>query len=102
MLDLIIRRARLAQSAASQGQGSGRPELVDIGCSSGRIAAIEPHIAAEAPSYDAGGCLTCAGLVETHIHLDKSRIIDRCQPEPSRSQPDHMRRVQAVKHSFTV
>ncbi len=57
---------------------------------------------ADSPSYDAQGCLCCGGLVETHIHLDKSRIIDRCTPEPSRSDPNHMKRVQAVKSTFTV
>jgi cytosine deaminase len=95
MLDLIVRNARRADAAAG-------PELTDIGFANGRIAAIEPKIVADAPSFDAEGSLCCAGLIETHIHLDKSRIVERCQPEPSRSQPDHMRRVQAVKSSFTV
>ena len=95
MLDLIVRNARRAETG-------GGPELVDIGFAAGRIAAIEPKIAGAAPSWDAEGCLVCAGLIETHIHLDKSRIVERCAPEPSRSQPDHMRRVQAVKASFTV
>ena len=94
MLDLVIRNARLPEA------GDGR--LVDIGIRAGVIAAIEPHIEAQAPIHDAEGLLCCAGLVETHIHLDKSRIIDRCTPEPSRAQPDHMRRVQAVKSTFTV
>jgi cytosine/creatinine deaminase len=94
MLDLVIRNARLPTAT------DGR--LVDIGFAGGRITAIEPRIAADAPAHDAAGCLCCAGLIETHIHLDKSRIVDRCAPEPSRSQPDHMRRVQAVKSTFTV
>jgi cytosine/creatinine deaminase len=95
MLDLVVRNARLPD-------GAGSPPLVDIGFRSGRIAAIEPSIQSQAPAHDAEGRLCCAGLIETHIHLDKSRIIDRCTPEPSRSQPDHMRRVQAVKATFTV
>ena len=41
------------------------------------------------------------GLVETHIHLDKSRILDRSEPSPDRGT-DHMMRVFAVKPSFTV
>ena len=94
MLDLVIRRARLPEAA------DGR--LVDIGIEKGRIAAIEPAIKADAPSFDAEGCLCCGGLIETHIHLDKSRIVDRCAPEPSRREPNHMKRVQAVKESFTV
>ena len=95
MLDVVIRNARLADSI-------GHAPLVDIGMAGGRIAAIESSLVTDAPAYDAGGCLCCAGLVETHIHLDKSRIIDRCTPEPSRSQPNHMQRVQAVKAGFTV
>jgi cytosine/creatinine deaminase len=95
MLDLVVRNARLPG-------GAKHARLVDIGFQGGRIAAIEPEIQTEAPAHDAEGCLCCAGLIETHIHLDKSRIVDRCAPEPSRSQPDHMRRVQAVKPTFTM
>src|SRR5262245_32062668 len=93
MLDLVIANARLPRS---------EDRTVDVGIAKGRIAAIERTIAADAPRHDAGGLLCCAGLIETHIHLDKSRIIDRCSPEPSRSQPDHMRRVQAIEGTFTV
>jgi cytosine deaminase len=95
MLDLVVKNARRAEA----GRG---PERVDIGFDGGLIAAIAPKLEADAPRYDAEGCLVCAGLIETHIHLDKSRLVDRCGPEPSRSQPDHMRRVQAVKSTFTV
>ena len=72
-MDLIIRNARLA----------GRPaeELTNIGIERGRIVALESHLAAEAPAYDAKGRLACPGLIETHIHLDKARIIDRCAPQ---------------------
>ena len=93
MLDYVIRNARLPGSTA---------ELTDIGFSKGRIAAIERKLVADSPSYDAQGCLCCGGLCETHIHLDKSRIVDRCTPEPSRSEPNHMKRVQASKPTFTV
>src|SRR5215467_8629675 len=94
MLDFVIRNGRLGDAAGDR--------LVDIGFSKDRIAAVESNIVAEAPSYDAEGCLCCGGLIETHIHLDKSRIVERCAPEPSRSSPDHMQRVQAVKPTFTV
>ena len=92
MIDLVIRDARVA----------GRHDaLTDIGFENGRIAAVEPNLVCEAPSYDAEGCLCCGGLIETHIHLDKSRIIDRCAPEKGR---DHnaMKRVSDVKHTMTV
>jgi cytosine deaminase len=94
MLDFVIRHARLPDAAGGR--------AVDLGFAQARIAAIAPHIVADAPSWDAEGCLCCGGLIETHIHLDKSRIVERCAPEPSRAAPDHMRRVQAVKPSFTV
>src|SRR6266581_6546238 len=94
MFDFVIRNGRLPDAAGDR--------LIDIGFSKDRIAAIEPNIISGAPSYDAQGCLCCGGLIETHIHLDKSRIIDRCTPEPSRDNPNHMRRVAAVKSGFTV
>ncbi len=92
-MDFIVRNARLARAPDAP--------PVDIGIQAGRIAAIGPNLAAEGMEHDAGGLLVCAGLVETHIHLDKSRIIDRVEPEPGRS-PRSMERVAAVKHSFTV
>jgi cytosine/creatinine deaminase len=73
MIDLIVRNARLCDRAADR--------LFDIGVGKGRIVAIEPGLAAEAQTYDAEGRLVCPGLIETHIHIDKSRIIDRCAPQ---------------------
>ena len=92
-MDLIVRNARMADHRTDG--------LVDIGVESGRIVAIEPGLAAEGASYDAGGRLVCGGFVETHIHLDKSCIIDRCEPETER-QPHVVQRVAAVKRDFTV
>ena len=74
---------------------------MDIGVAGGKIVAIERDLAAEADTYDAGGRLACAGLIETHIHLDKSRIIDRCPPEAAR-EISPMRQVAAMKPGFTV
>ena len=76
-MDLVIRNACLADRA------SDGP--LDIGIDKGRIVAIERALAAEAEGYDAGGCLACPGLIETHIHLDKSRIIERCVPQERRT-----------------
>jgi cytosine deaminase len=88
-MDLIIRNARLA---------GGSP--VDIGVAGGKIVAIEAGLAADAQEYDAAGNLACGGLIETHIHLDKTRIIDRCPPEDGRNA-NAVPRVAAVKASFT-
>ena len=92
MIDYVIRNARL----------SSGDDLVDIGFEGGRIAAVERGIVCDAPGFDAGGCLCCGGLVETHIHLDKSRIINRCAPEPAGRGHYAMERVSEVKHTFTV
>jgi cytosine deaminase len=51
----------------------------DIGIAAGRIAAIAPSLPAGSdPEERLDGYLVLPGLVETHIHLDKSCIIDRC------------------------
>ena len=92
-MDLILRNVRLAQ----------RPEAgaVDIGVAGGKIVAIEKGLAAEAEIYDASGRVACGGLIETHIHLDKSRIIDRAPPETGR-KISPMKQVAALKSGFTV
>jgi len=91
-MDLVVRNIRLGE----------RPgETVDVGVANGRIVAIEPDLDAVAEIYDGEGRLACAGLVETHIHLDKSRIIDRCPPEAGRDISP-VKRVAPLKPSFTV
>lgn len=92
-MDLILRNARLACDS---------PETVDIGVLNGKIATITKNLPGSArETYDAAGCLVCAGLCETHIHLEKSRIIDRCAPENGRNA-NAVKRVSDVKHTFTV
>jgi cytosine deaminase len=92
-MDLIIRNARLADRP--------RHELTDIGIADGRIVAIEPGFSAEAEVYDAEGRLACPGLIESHIHLDKSRIIDRCAPQ-ERAELSPVKGVAPLKKSMTV
>ena len=90
-MDLIVRNARLPRGG----------EPVDIGVAGGRIVAIEAGVAAEGETYDAAGHLVCAGLIETHIHLDKSRIIERCPPvEGRRVNPVML--TAPLKKDFTV
>ena len=93
-MDLIIRNARLADRTIEQ-------PLVDIAMSGGRIAAIESGLKADAPSFDAKGRLACPGLIETHIHLDKSRIIDRCAPQERRTLSP-VKGVTPIKDTMTV
>jgi cytosine deaminase len=92
-MDLIIGNARLAHAPDAP--------AVDIGIADGRICAIGPELSADGPLFDIGGRLVCGGLVETHIHLDKSNIVERCAPEEGR-QANSMQRVAEVKHTFTV
>jgi cytosine deaminase len=92
-VDLVIRNARLADRASTA--------LMDIGIEDGRIAAIAPGITADAEVYDAAGRLACPGLIETHIHLDKSRIIDRCAPQ-ERAKLSPVYGVTPVKKTMTV
>ena len=92
-MDLIVRNVRLADRPSA--------EPVDIGVADGKIVAIKRGLTGAAEAYDAGGRLGCAGLIETHIHLDKSRIIDRCPPEAKRDISP-MRQVAAMKPGFTV
>jgi cytosine deaminase len=71
-MDLILRNARRI---------GAEHELTDIGITGGHVAAIEPGLAAEGETIDLGGRLVSPGFVETHIHLDKSCILDRCRSE---------------------
>jgi hypothetical protein len=91
-MDLIIRNARLADRRGE--------EPLDIAVAGGKIVAIERSLAGASEIYDAGGRLACGGLIETHIHLDKSRIIDRCPPEDGR-EISPMKQVAALKPSLT-
>ncbi|MEX6508866.1 amidohydrolase family protein [Jiella sp. M17.18] len=68
MFDFVLRDARIA----------GRTEPVDIGVSAGTIAAIAPALPDGPPERSADGRFVCTGFTETHIHLDKAGILDRC------------------------
>jgi cytosine/creatinine deaminase len=72
-MDLILRNARIV----------GRPgdTPVDIGVHDGRIVAIEPQLDAGGFELKLGGRLVSPGFIETHIHLDKSGILDRCKAD---------------------
>ena len=92
-MDLIVRNARLSD------RKDGEP--FDIGLDKGRIVAIGKNLAADGKVYDAQGNLACPGLIETHIHLDKSRIINRCAPQ-ERSKLSPVFGVTPIKPAMTV
>ena len=90
-LDFILRHARI---------GAHEPEIVDIGVADGRIVEIAARIDADAPGEDLDGRLVVAGLVETHIHLDKSCILDRCHSREG-TLAEAIAAVAAAKRAFT-
>jgi cytosine deaminase len=92
-MDLVIRNARLVDRL-DEGP-------LDIAVAGGRIAAIGQGLGPAAETHDAGGRLVCAGLVETHIHLDKSRIADRAPP-PSGRRVNPVTMTAPLKQHFTV
>ena len=68
-MDTILRNARIADDPDAP--------LVDIGITGEAIAAIEPSLNADGEVIDVGGRLVSPGFIETHIHLDKSCLLDR-------------------------
>jgi cytosine deaminase len=93
-MDLVLRNAALMGGAEG-------PR--DVGVLDGTIVEIVPEITATArEELDLGGRLLTAGLVESHIHLDKSRIVERCGAEAGRNAANAVKRVQEAKRHFTV
>lgn len=69
-MDLILQNAFVSERPGRK---------VDIGIAGGRVAAIEENLLADGERLDVSGCLVSPGFVETHIHLDKSCIMERCR-----------------------
>jgi dihydroorotase len=69
--DLVIRNGRVIDPA----QKIDRP--ADIGIRAGRIAALRPHIPAEAAaeSLDAKGMLVVPGLIDVHLHARDATLL---------------------------
>jgi cytosine deaminase len=82
--------------------GRERDGPLDIVVENGRIADIGKTLDTGGEQLDLGGKLATPGMVETHIHLDKACIIDRCAPEPESGPTNHAARVAEAKKTFTV
>jgi cytosine deaminase len=91
-MDLILRNARVVGNESV---------TTDIGIDKGRIAVIQPKLAADGESLDLGGRLVTPGFIETHIHLDKSRILGRCKAERGDLE-EAIGEVAKQKKSFTA
>jgi cytosine deaminase len=92
-MDLIIRNARILQGE--------KLSDVDIGIGGGAILAIGPELQTDARELDASGCLLVPGLIDTHIHLDKTCILDRCRIEEG-TVVEAARETAVAKRGFTV
>src|SRR2546423_2275844 len=90
-MDLILRNARLI---------GAEEQTTDIGIMGGKIADVRPNLAAEGETIDLQGRLLSSGLIETHIHLDKSCILDRVKAEKGDLE-EAIGEVARVKKDFT-
>ena len=69
LFDLVIRNVRTQEHGP----------LIDIGVRDGRVAAMQPGLRCEAvEDFDGDGAFAFGGFVDSHIHLDKACILDRC------------------------
>ncbi len=91
-MDLTIKQARLVTAPDS---------LTDIGIAGGKIVAVEPGLQADSEVLDVQGKLVSPGLIETHIHLDKSNILGRCKAEKG-DLDEAIQEVAKQKKLFTV
>jgi cytosine deaminase len=91
--DLVLRNARV----------DGYDGDVDIVVRDGTIRAIEraARVDAECCELDAGRRYVSPGFVETHVHLDKSCIVDRVQNREG-TLAEAIREVAKAKAAFTV
>ena len=71
MIELVVRNVLVP----------GHPGEVDLAIENGRIAEIAAALVADAPVLEGRGALLTPGFVESHIHLDKACILDRCRNE---------------------
>ena len=91
-MDIVLRNATIA---GQEGAGS-----TDIGIDQGRITAIQPGLSPAEREIDLGGNLVAPGFVETHIHLDKSCILDRCRSQEGTLE-EAITQVAAAKKGFS-
>ena len=91
MFDLIVRNAYLR----------GRDGVWDIAIKGEHIQAIERQIVADAPLADVGGCIVLPGFCDTHVHLDKACLLDRCGHDHA-TLADAIAAVSELKSGFDV
>jgi len=90
IFDLVLRNAILPDRG---------PDPIDIGVIEGTIAAIGPQLGAASRNEDAQSRLVLPGFVDSHVHLDKSCILDRCAAEGTLGEA--IAEVRRLKRDFT-
>ena len=89
-MDLILRNAIIHDG-----------ERVDIGIDAGKVLAIGASLEAEGEQIDLQQRLVLPGFVETHLHLDKSCILDRCHIEQG-TLKEAIAEVSRLKQGFSA
>jgi cytosine/creatinine deaminase len=92
-MDLILRNLRVMDAEGTR--------ITDAGIDGGRIVALQHGLVADAPEVDFDGRLAVPGFVESHIHLDKACILDRCKSEEG-TLAEAIREVSRAKREFTI
>src|SRR5919201_5692123 len=90
-VDLLLRGARLPD----------RDDLVDISIAGERIVAVDPVARPARETVELDGRLVTPGLVESHIHLDKSLLTDRVTATAGTLQ-EAIRVTGQAKRTFTA
>lgn len=90
-MDLTLHEVRLLTNA---------DEVIDIGVKGGRIVELRPCLPRGARALDLDGRLVVPGFCESHIHLDKSCILERCTLKGGLSEA--IVEVASLKADFTV
>ncbi|HEC90724.1 MAG TPA: amidohydrolase [Alphaproteobacteria bacterium] len=92
-MDLILKNAGVL--------GEREETITDIGIADGNIVAIGAGLSGDGEILDMDGRLAIPGFIESHIHLDKACILDRCKSEEG-TLDEAIREVAAAKKDFTV
>jgi cytosine deaminase len=92
-MELLLRNARLL------GREAEGP--LDLAVAGDRIVAIGKALPDRGEIVELGGRLVVPGLVETHLHLDKTCILDRCRAEEGTLE-EAVREVAKAKAGFTT
>ena len=90
VFDLVVRNARLWPGDRNAA----------VGIRDGKVTAIEPDLATDGPTVDLAGRIAIPGFVDSHVHLDKSCLLDRCSHVGSVAEA--IRTVAMLKRDFTV